>query len=144
MKKRIVGTWRLISIEGEPSVNRAEHNPTGYLVYDSTGHMSAQITYSDTRQKFASTNPSEVTAREKAEAYDSYVAYYGTYTINMHKRVITHHVEGSLNPNDVGNDLIRYFEFSGERLILSPTRLLNGKLAPKDKVKRNLIWERLE
>ena len=30
-------------------------------------------------------------------AYNAYVAYFGTYTVDTEKHVVTHHVEGSLS-----------------------------------------------
>jgi hypothetical protein len=47
------------------------------------------------------------------------------------------------NPNDVGKDLVRYFEFSEERITLIPTRLVGNDLAPKSEVKRRLTWEKV-
>lgn len=144
ISEKFVGTWKLVSTEGRPSGTKHERNPTGYIVYDSTGHMHVQIMLRNDREKFASEDLVKATVEEKALAYDGYVAYYGTYTINEAEGIITHHLEGSLDPNDIGKDLIRYFEFSGARITLIPTNLVRGKLKPKSEVERRLTWERVK
>ena len=43
-KDKFVGAWRLISIEDpSPTASKPDQNPTGYIMYDATGHMSVQI-----------------------------------------------------------------------------------------------------
>ena len=51
---------------------------------------------------------------------------------------MTHHVEGSVNPNWVKTDLVRYYAFSedGERLMLSIRN-------PQGRVTGTLTWERI-
>ena len=144
MVEKFIGTWKLVSTEGRPSGEKLERKPTGYIIYDSNGHVYVQIMLRNDRTKFISDGLAKATTEEKAAAYDSYVAYYGTYTINEAEGIIMHHVEGSLDPNEVGNDLIRYFEFSGNRITLIPTRLAGGKLIPKSELSRRLTWERVK
>ncbi len=143
MAEKIIGTWRLISIE-DHRTNRPENefNPTGYIMYDSTGHMAVQITRHSDRAKFASEDIANVTTQEKAAAFSSYAAYYGTYTVNEAERTITHHVEGSWTPNDVGKDFVRYFRRSGNRITLMPTET-NAKLGTSTPL-RSLTWERVK
>ena len=62
---------------------------------------------------------SEPTPEEAKAALAGYVAYFGTYSIDPQARTVTHHREGSVQPGDVA-DLVRGYEFVGERLILSP------------------------
>lgn len=143
ISKRLVGTWRLVTTEGRPGGAKREHNPSGYIVYDSTGHMNAQIMLRNDLARFLAEDLAKATIQEKALAFDSYLAYYGTYTVNEAKGIITHHVEGSLDPNDIGKDLVRYFEFSEDRITLIPTRLVENNLVPKSEVKRRLTWEKV-
>jgi len=44
----------------------------------------------------------------------------------------------------VGKDNIRYYEFSGDRLILIPTNIVDGKLTPKASATVRLTWERVK
>jgi hypothetical protein len=142
--EKIIGKWRLVSIEDHrPHSPQREYNPTGYIIYDATGRMAVQITRRSDRAKFASQDITQATAEEKAAAFSSYAAYYGMYTINEAAGTITHHVEGSLNPNEVGKDLVRYFKLSGNRITLIPVETNDGRPATSPPV-RSLTWERVK
>ena len=141
--EKFIGTWRLVSIEDRrTSRPENEFNPTGYIMYDSTGHMAVQITRRSDRARFASEEIGKATTDEKAAAFSSYGAYYGTYTINEAAGTITHHVEGSLTQNDVGKDFVRYFKLSDNRITLMPkeTNAKPGTSGPL----RSLTWERVK
>jgi len=84
----------------------------------------------------------KATTEEKAAAFNSYAAYYGTYIINEAAGTITHHIEGSLNPNDVGKNFVRYFKLSGNRVILIPVETNDGR-PPTSPPVRSLTWERV-
>jgi hypothetical protein len=143
--EKFVGTWKLLSIEDRrPNPPNREYNPAGYITYDSTGHMAVQIVRRSDRAKFASDEAAKATMEEKAAAYDSYAAYHGTYTINETEGTVTHHLEGSLNPNDVGKVFVRYFEFSGDRITLIPAEVNEGKPGAKSSLLRRLTWERVK
>jgi hypothetical protein len=131
--KRVVGMWRLVSIvqDGGQAPNRGAH-PTGLIVYDSSGQMSVQIMPDRMRPKFAGTDP---TPEEAREALRGYTAYFGTYTVDERAGTVTHHRQGSVNPGDIGGDLVRRFEFApGNRIILTPL----------ENPTRRLTWERVK
>lgn len=128
-----IGAWKLVSYErtspaGEMSYPMGQ-NPMGRIAYDPEGRMYAQLMRAD-RPKFQSPGGA---SEEKAAAYDSFVAYYGSYTVNPADHSVVHHVESSLNPNWLGADLTRSYEFSEGRLILR-AKSPNGNI--------KLIWER--
>jgi hypothetical protein len=134
----IAGTWKLISHE-ERRVDGSVIYPMGqdaigYIAYDGKGHMSVQEMRYD-RHKFASDNPLEATLEEKRTAFDGYLAYWGTYTVNEEEGSVTHCLEGSLVPNWVDTARKRFFTVSGDRLTI--TFPMTG-----DTVSSLLIWER--
>jgi hypothetical protein len=143
-KDKLVGTWRLVAIEDpSPSKLFPDFNSIGYIMYDSTGHLSMQIIRRSDRPKFASGNRAEGTQEDVRTAFLGYGAYFGTYEVNEKEGIVIHHLEGALFPNDVGKDEIRYYEFSSnDRIILYVTRIVDGKLVPKSSCPRRLIWER--
>jgi hypothetical protein len=54
LAKKIVGAWRLVSVEGQPPGLPAFYDhPTGLIVYDPSGTMSVQIANRSGRKKFA-------------------------------------------------------------------------------------------
>jgi hypothetical protein len=78
--KRFVGMWRLVSA---PSPTHGQ-NPTGFIIYDKSGNMAAQIMPDRPRPKFAGTQP---TPEEAKEALIGYTAYFGTYTVDATAKI---------------------------------------------------------
>jgi catechol 1,2-dioxygenase len=129
----VVGMWKLVSIvqDGGQAPNRGA-NPTGLIVYDTSGLMSVQIMPDRVRPKYAATDP---TPEEAKEALRGYTAYFGRYTVDTRAKTVTHHRHGSVNPGDIGGDLVRRFEFApGDRIILTPL----------ENPTRRLTWERVK
>lgn len=117
-QKQLVGTWRLISAEdrnspSDPWVPYTFGNPpSGYFIYDATGHASIQI-MTTPPQKISSDPPP---ADEALAIYNNYIAYYGTYTVDQAN--ITVQVEGAWDPTQVGTAQARPYELSGDTLII--------------------------
>ena len=115
---RFVGNWRLVSFVNIDDKGVSTPNPFtgGRIMYDAAGQMAAQLTHANRAALPA--NPSDTL---RAAASRGYVAYYGGYEIDAAAARVTHHVEGSTNPNWPTTDLIRYFEFAdgGNTLKLS-------------------------
>src|SRR3972149_1450842 len=101
IKDQLIGPWRLVARDvvrpdGSSSLDPAygPKYPIGYIMYDKTGHMAVQFMALD--------RPNDQSSR-------GYNAYFGTYTIDETSRPmkITHHMEGSLDPRDIGRDNVR-------------------------------------
>jgi hypothetical protein len=145
LQKKIVGAWRLVSVEGElPGVRGFYDHPTGLIVYDASGTMSVQIANRGARKKFAR-GLAAGTEAERARAFSSYFSYYGTYAVDDAAWTVTHDVEDSSYPDLRGRKEVRWVEFQGEdRMVLMP--LEDGKggtVARKDATYR-LMWERVK
>ena len=141
---KLVGSWKLVVLEGVVGgrqIPRQER--AGLLMYDAAGRMSVQIMPRD-RPKFASATRLQGTDDEIRTAFAGYIAYFGSYEVNEAEGVVIHHLEGSIFPNEVGRDNIRYYEFSGDQLTLIPTNMVDGKLTPKSSATFRLIWERVK
>jgi Lipocalin-like domain len=122
--QRILGTWRVVSmtdtrLDGTevPDLYLGAH-PVGLFIYDATSYMCGDRMNSD-RTNWA--EESHGTPIELAAAAEGYDAYCGTYEIDEGRKTVIHHTRVALVPNDVGTDLIRTFEFSGNQLKLSGT-----------------------
>jgi hypothetical protein len=137
VQRQLVGNWRLVSFESfdEKGVGRPNAFTGGRIMYDGAGQMAAQLTHSN--RKLLSTPATEA---ERATAYTGYLAYYGRYSIDASARTVTHHVEGSTNPNWVSTqtNLVRSYAFSadGARLMLSVKNAAG-------RVTGTLTWERI-
>jgi hypothetical protein len=139
LQKKFAGSWKLISIEGP---NRPPNTTSsGILMYDGVGHMSVHIVRGD-RPAFPN-GRARATDKEKAAAFDTYTAYYGTYTFEPENGIVVHHLEGSLGPGQIGQDNIRYFELQGNHLTLSVANDgKGGRLARRDTTS-HLTWEKI-
>src|SRR5260370_16689151 len=69
---------------------------------------------------------------------NGYEAYFGTYTLDETNHAVTHHLEGALAAADMGRNLIRQFQVSGDKLTI-----VVRTSSPKEKQIRTLTWERV-
>ena len=138
---RLVGTWRLVSassttLGGERSETPYGLNPVGFLTYTGDGRVTALISYGG--RKPISGRSGTFALEEQAEAFKTFLAYAGHYTLNGD--TVIHHIEISSIQNYVDKELVRSVKFEGERIILvTPPTLVNGKVQTVE-----LIWQRLQ
>lgn len=134
---KLLGTWKLVSASSTRSTGERDEtpyglNPTGFLTYSPDNRVAALIGYGGRK-------PLSVGAgtEEQAEAFKTFLAYAGRYTLSGD--TVTHRVEVSSIQNYVDKDLVRTVRFQGDQitLVTPPTRL-NGKTQTIE-----LIWQRL-
>ena len=108
---RLVGHWRLVSFMEYRDDGEVFHvfgpDPKGTITYTDSGHMS--VVFAGAHRKPFAGAWSAVSDRQKAERYDSMVAYAGRYT--DHGDRVVHHVEVCWIPNWEGRDLERFLTF---------------------------------
>jgi hypothetical protein len=138
LQKKFVGSWKLISIDGP---NQTNAKSVGMITYDTSGHMSVHIVRGD-RPAFPN-GRAKATDKEKAAAFETYTAYYGTYTFEPENRIVIHHLEGSLSPGQIGQDNIRYFELEGDRLMLSVANDGKGGRLTRQETRAHLVWQKI-
>jgi hypothetical protein len=145
-RDKLIGAWRLVSIEGPPptSGDRAEKDPIGLIIYDASGYVAVQLNMQPNRPKFKSKSRIECTPEEMISDFKNYTAYYGTYEVKEKEGIIIHHLESALYNNELGGNHTRYYDISGNRVILTVPVVKEGKIAPKSASKRRLIWERVK
>jgi hypothetical protein len=140
---QLVGTWRLTSrvvtledgtVVQDPGLGKT---PTGYLMYDSSGHMAAQLMRLDRPMAIDCGTPGPA-PRENSQSVNGYDAYFGTYTVDENRHTVTHRLEGALAAADVGKNLVREFQLSGDKLTV-----IVRTNSPKEKQIRILTWERV-
>jgi hypothetical protein len=119
--KKFIGNWKLKSFElkaEDGGVSRPfGDTPKGLISYSQNGMMSVQLHHSE-RPRFAQDGFQAGTDSEIRAAFETYVAYYGTYEVNEEKKFVTHHLQGSLIPNQSNSLQRRYFEFLENGAIL--------------------------
>jgi hypothetical protein len=136
----LVGTWKLVSASastatGEPAVTSFGPSPTGTLLYTAEGRMAVMI--SNGGRKPLSADPYSAPVEERADAFNTFFAYAGRYTLTGDK--VIHHVEISSLQSFAGKDLVRLIKFEGDRITLvSPPTWINKKT-----VTIELVWQRV-
>jgi hypothetical protein len=112
----LIGTWRMISWTREAVGTGVVEDclgpdPIGYIAYHADGRMMATV-FRRTRPA----SPGRVrTADEKADLFDTMLAYVATYELDGNQ--VTHHVEAAWNP-DWQIALSRPFSLDGHRLTI--------------------------
>lgn len=150
----IVGTWLLESIVDALEDGTYSHwmgeRPTGAIIYTASGHMSVQF-MRDPRPTIPGPPPGDGGAARLAGAdpfaaldadalrdlVRGYYAYFGRYEVSPGGDAITHFVETSLRPGEVGIEYRRAIRIEGDRLYISLDAEVGG--VPRRRV---LTWRR--
>ena len=136
------GTWLLqsridVTAAGErhPDPLLGE-DPIAMLIYDRTGHFTAQFMKRDRSSEVAA----GVNAKNNTQAQGGYDAYFGLYSVDDAKGLVTQKLMGSLSAGNVGMVLSRAMEVRGDTLIIK----LETTAADGIPVVRTLTWRRLK
>lgn len=144
----LIGIWRLISAtaihaDGTSTPDVYGANPIGYITYTIDGHMMVMFSRSDRSllsQEVRSPLSAEMQslpAEELAQAFTTFNAYAGTYTLN--DNTVTHHIEIASIPNRVGTTLVRTFTLSESHVTLRTLPVLSNGV----ETVFELVWERV-
>ncbi len=131
LSKKFIGAWKLVSIEGNlPGRVFVCDRPTGLILYDPSGHMCVNIVLKADRKPFAPFTKGVLaaTTEERAAAFESYAAYFGTYAVDSKSGTITHHLENNLIPGRQSADNLRWFESTATTASIS-SRWKTAKVA---------------
>lgn len=138
---KLVGTWKLVSASSTTQSGARNDTPyglepVGYLTYTADGRMSSVISYGGRKPlSFGRTGAAQI--EEQAEAFKTFLAYAGRYTLSNDQ--VIHHVEVSSIQNFVNKDQVRAIRFEGECIALvTPPMVVNGEIQTVE-----LIWQRL-
>lgn len=143
----LIGIWKLISAtaiaDGTVTSDVYGANPIGYITYTSDGHMMVMFSRSD-RLSLSQEVPSPLSSemqslstKELAQAFTTFNAYAGTYTLSHN--TVTHHIEIASIPNRVGTSLVRTFTLSENQITLRTPPVLNDGI----ETVFELVWERI-
>jgi hypothetical protein len=140
IRERIVGTWKLVSMEETMKDGTTRPLPSfgphakGFLMYQREGYMCAEIVNPD-RPKWIA--PAHATPEEKLAAADGTFAYCGRYEIDVKQQWIVHLPEVATDPAYMGSRQIRPYRFESGRLILSDVERNDPSVA-----RWTIVWEK--
>ena len=138
----MVGTWQLVlrvdhdssgNTIAEPSLGA---DPVGYLLYDNSGRVAVQM-----MARHRDSNTCQVTAAASANNLahvGGYDAYFGRYEVDTTAGTVSHILDGSLSPSDVGRRLTRRFRLDGDTLTI---QFEPGGQSDR-RITRTLVWRR--
>jgi hypothetical protein len=133
---RLVGAWDLdewseIHSDGTKAYPLGE-DALGQLLYSEDGHVAAQLVRAP-RTKFEAEDWRAASHNEAARAFKEYFGYFGTYSNDLGRKAVIHHVRGAWFPNVEGSDQARTFKFGQGRLVLD---------ADTDWGRVRIVWRR--
>jgi len=136
---RFAGVWKLVAEETRApngqvvaGPNAASGGRFGFVTYDPAGYMGVVLAW-NRRPAFKGKASTPEDARAALAAYNS---YWGSYTVNDTRGIVTHQTMGAVSPAFAGTNQERGFTIDGHRLTLRPPNLANGD-------QRALTWERV-
>jgi len=130
-RARLIGAWRLVSIDYRGPEGTLEdpfyhRGSTGLLVYDASGAMSVQIAAADrpalavaSSRSGPATEPPKPGQDARGAAFDSYYAYYGSWTFDATNSTVVHHVERALIPAEDGASYSQQVSLAEGRLVMT-------------------------
>lgn len=144
----LIGMWKLISASAihangtvTPDVYGA--HPVGYITYTLDGHMMVMFSRSNRPllsqevQSPLSSQMQSLPAEELAQAFTTFNAYAGTYTLSGN--IVHHRIEIASIPNRVGTALVRTFTLSESQVTLRTSPVSTDGV----ETVFELVWERI-
>lgn len=116
----LLGCWDAVSLDLLVDGERTQPlgpDPRGQLIYASGGRMSVQLVAAR-RSSFASDDMRRATPTEVRAAFESYIAYFGSYEIDLDQGLVHHRIVGSAFPNWTGKLETRVYRLRGDQLEL--------------------------
>ena len=143
LSSMLPGTW-LLQSRIDVTKDGARHpdpmlgeDPVALLIYDGTGHFSAQFMKRD-RSTMVQPATASPNAKNNTMAQGGYDAYFGTYSVDDANGTVTQRLQGSLTAANVGMVLTRGMEVAGDTLVIT----LETTAADGTPVLRTLTWKR--
>ena len=139
-KADMVGVYRQTGeevIDAQGKLIRADNNRSSQIMYSPDGYIGVVSTpaeRSKTSAPAGRTDLSGVTPDELADATRGVTCYAGRYEVKDGE--VHHHVEMALNPNMIGQTMIRRVDFDGPNLTLSARPDAQGQV-------RRIKWRRV-
>ena len=116
------GTWEIVSYSRRLSDGRVIEpwgaHPAGRITYDADGHVTALLMHERRNEADGHSSPPDMQAE--------FTAYFGTYTVDVTRQIVTHKVTASLSAARASGDLQRHDELRDGSLILTFTRMRDG------------------
>ncbi|MFT3822892.1 MAG: lipocalin-like domain-containing protein [Chitinophagaceae bacterium] len=123
---RFIGTWRLIEFANLDPTTAAwtypyGRHPKGYFTYTRGGIVNLNIS-SETPPKISEDSAKNCNINLLSWLDNNAMGYFGTYSIDFNRSVVTHHVKGGSLPWYIDTDQQRPFALKGDTLIIGDNK----------------------
>jgi hypothetical protein len=118
----IAGTWRLIEFRDLDTltgkwIDRYGKNPGGYFTYTKTNVLNLNIS-TDTPLNISEDSAKKLSVNLFENIQSVSFGYFGTYSLDLEKSIVTHHVKGGGIPWYIDTDQPRPFTLKVDTLII--------------------------
>jgi Lipocalin-like domain len=118
-----IGTWNMTAVESRDSAAGPWRRPFGeapygYVTYNADGTHTMNFTRTPVPAMFAAGSDRGGTEAELRATYEGYFSWFGRYTVDPVRGIITHRIEGSLWPSWRNTVQERPFAIRGDTLFL--------------------------
>ena len=140
-REDMVGVYRQTGeevVDAQGKLIHADNNRSSQIMYSPDGYIGVVSTPAGRKKTSAPvgrTDLSGATPDELADATRAVTCYAGRYEVKDGE--VHHHVEMALNPNMIGQTMIRRVHFDGPNLTLSARPDAQGQV-------RRILWRRVE
>lgn len=126
-KPDLVGTWRLVEYWDRATDDQAKtypygEHPMGAIIYDRGGNVWVLIAKNPQPERLPKDGLKNLTADQLRTMLQEFVAYFGTYTVDAEKSIVTHHVAADVRRDYTGTDQPRPFKINGDELIIGDSK----------------------
>lgn len=135
-KNQLVGTWRLIEFADLDTLTgkwgfRYGKNPKGYFTYTKTNIVNLNIS-TDNPLIFSTDSAKNFSINYYNMTQYNALGYFGTYSVDWEKSIVTHHVKGGSLPWYIDTDQPRPFILKGDTLIIGNNKTWRRVLVRAD------------
>jgi hypothetical protein len=132
----LAGTWRLIEFSDLDSLTgkwiyRYGKKPRGYFTYTKTNIVNLNIS-TDTPLKISEDSAKKLNVNLLEYLNTVSLGYFGTYTLDLEKSIVTHHVKGGCLPWYIDTDQPRPFTLKGDTLTIGNSKTWKRVLVRAD------------
>jgi hypothetical protein len=118
-RSKLVGTWRLMSLDmvdsnDKPLAQPFGEHPKGSLMYSSDGYMSSHVANPVAKPWNKWNEPSVEEAVTAAKLINGYTGKFSLNEVPGHKQTVFHEIRIAMPPNLEGGTQKRHVEMSGE------------------------------
>ena len=133
---KLIGTWRLVEFADLDSATSTwtyayGKNPKGYFTYTKNGIVNLNIS-SETPLKISEDSAKNYNMNLLNWVDNNSVGYFGTYSVDKFKSIVTHHVKGGSLPWYIDTDQPREFILKGDTLIIGDSKTWKRVLVKTD------------